>query len=668
LPVGGRRAPREIAARHHAARRGRQVHRAEGLLQEPRRGPGPRRHRAPGESGHRLDGRRAHRARRRRRALRRHRRDPGAGRLRRPRHRGQDPVGALRARAARAVLRHLPRHAVRGDRIRAQRVRPGGRQLVRVHSRRPAPRDRSAARAADARRQGWHHAPRPLSDPGERGQPRVAPLRRGDHPRAPPPPLRGQQRLPQDAREERAVDLGHLGGEAAGRDHRDRGPPVLRGRPVPSRVPVAAVGPAPALRRLRQGRTGLPRPARMMKTREVRIGAITVGGGRPLVLIGGPCAIEDEKHALMTAERLATIAADRRVPYVYKSSYDKANRSSVHGYRGPGLVEGLRILKKVRDSLRVPVLSDIHQVSEVDPAAEVLDVLQIPAFLCRQTDLILAAAATGKPVNVKKGQFVAPRDMKNVVDKILSKGNESILLTERGTSFGYHNLVVDMRGLVDMRELGYPVVFDATHSVQLPGGAGDRSGGERKYVPALARAAVAFGVDALFMEMHEDPDRTLPDGRPLSDGPNMLRIDDLPRLLRELGAIEAAVHPAEGVHGDLGMVARGDVVLALSNSGETDEVLAILPPLKRLGVPIVLLTGNPTSSLARQCEVVLDVSVAEEACPMNLAPTSSTTAALAAGDALALALLDLRGLRPEDYAALHPRGTLGWRALFGVAD
>jgi len=263
------------------------------------------------------------------------------------------------------------------------------------------------------------------------------------------------------------------------------------------------------------------------------------------VLIGGPCAIEDEKHALMTAERLARIAADHRVPYVYKSSYDKANRSSVNGYRGPGLVEGLRILKKVRDTLRVPVLSDIHQISEVDSAADVLDMLQIPAFLCRQTDLLLAAAATGKPVNVKKGQFVAPGDMKNVIDKILSKGNESILLTERGTSFGYHNLVVDMRGLADMRELGYPVVFDATHSVQLPGGAGDRSGGERKYVPALARAAVAFGVDALFMEMHEDPDRTLADGRPLSDGPNMLRIDDLPRLLDELLAIHR-VHTERG--------------------------------------------------------------------------------------------------------------------------
>jgi 2-dehydro-3-deoxyphosphooctonate aldolase (KDO 8-P synthase) len=276
-------------------------------------------------------------------------------------------------------------------------------------------------------------------------------------------------------------------------------------------------------------------------TREVSVGPLRIGGSHPLALIGGPCAIEDEKHALMTAERLTKIAADKRVPFIYKSSYDKANRSSVNGYRGPGLVEGLRILKKVRDTLRVPVLSDIHQVSEVDPAAEVLDVLQIPAFLCRQTDLLLAAAATGKPVNVKKGQFVAPRDMKNVVDKLLSKGNEAILLTERGTSFGYHNLVVDMRGLADMRELGYPVIFDATHSVQLPGGAGDRSGGERQYVPALARAAVAVGVDALFMEMHEDPDRTLRDGRPLSDGPNMLRIDDLPRLLDALLAIHGAV-------------------------------------------------------------------------------------------------------------------------------
>jgi 2-dehydro-3-deoxyphosphooctonate aldolase (KDO 8-P synthase) len=278
-----------------------------------------------------------------------------------------------------------------------------------------------------------------------------------------------------------------------------------------------------------------------MMTRTVRIGPIAVGGGHPLVLIGGPCAIEDEGHALMTAERLARIADDHDVPFVYKSSYDKANRSSVASYRGPGLREGLRILQMVREKVGVPVLSDVHQVSEIEPAAEVLDVLQIPAFLCRQTDLLVAAGRTGKPVNVKKGQFVAPRDMGNVADKVRSTGNDAILLTERGTTFGYHNLVVDMRGLADMRDLGYPVVFDATHSVQLPGGAGDRSGGERRYVPALARAAVAFGVDALFMEMHEDPDRTLADGRPLSDGPNMLRIDDLPRLLDEVRAISAAL-------------------------------------------------------------------------------------------------------------------------------
>ncbi|HWN90123.1 MAG TPA: 3-deoxy-8-phosphooctulonate synthase, partial [Verrucomicrobiae bacterium] len=206
-------------------------------------------------------------------------------------------------------------------------------------------------------------------------------------------------------------------------------------------------------------------------------------------------------------------------------------------YRGPGLKEGLRILARVKETSGLPVLSDVHDVSEVGPAAEVLDVLQVPAFLCRQTDLLLACGGTRKPVNVKKGQFVAPRDMGNVVDKIRSTGNEAILLTERGTCFGYNNLVVDFRGLSIMRSFGYPVIFDATHSVQLPGGAGDRSGGERQYVQALARAAVAVGVDALFMEIHEDPDRTMPDGRPLSDGPNMLRLDDLPRLLDELAAI-----------------------------------------------------------------------------------------------------------------------------------
>jgi 2-dehydro-3-deoxyphosphooctonate aldolase (KDO 8-P synthase) len=276
-------------------------------------------------------------------------------------------------------------------------------------------------------------------------------------------------------------------------------------------------------------------------TRTVHIGPVAVGGGAPMALIGGPCAIESEAHALMVAERLKRITEAARVPFVYKSSYDKANRMSVDSYRGPGLKEGLRILRRVKEETGLPVLSDVHDVSEVEPAAEVLDILQVPAFLCRQTDLLLACGRTGKPVNVKKGQFVAPRDMVTLVGKVRSTGNEGILLTERGTSFGYNNLVVDFRGLPIMQGFGYPVVFDATHSVQLPGGQGNRSGGERQYVAALARAAVAVGIDGLFMEMHEDPDRTMADGRPLSDGPNMLRLDDLPRLLDEIHAIRAGL-------------------------------------------------------------------------------------------------------------------------------
>ncbi len=273
----------------------------------------------------------------------------------------------------------------------------------------------------------------------------------------------------------------------------------------------------------------------MRPTREVVVGPVRIGGGAPLPLIGGPCAIEDERHALMMAERLVRITEEATVPFIYKSSYDKANRSGVRSYRGPGLAEGLRILGKVKANFGCPVLSDVHQVSEVEPAAEVLDVIQVPAFLCRQTDLVVACGRTGRPVNVKKGQFLAPRDMANVVEKLRSAGCQAILLTERGTSFGYNNLVVDFRGLRIMRDLGYPVVFDATHSVQLPGGAGDHSGGERQYVPALARAAVAFGVDALFVEIHQDPDHAP------SDGPNMLRLDDLPPLLDELRTIHSAL-------------------------------------------------------------------------------------------------------------------------------
>lgn len=268
------------------------------------------------------------------------------------------------------------------------------------------------------------------------------------------------------------------------------------------------------------------------------MGEVVIGGGRPLALIAGPCVIEGEEFLLRVAERLREICAIAQVPLIFKSSYDKANRTSLHSFRGPGLEEGLRILEKVKKALGLPLLTDVHETSQVQMAAEVVDVLQIPAFLCRQTDLILAAARTGKVVNVKKGQFLSPWEVKNIIEKVISTGNHHLLLTERGTSFGYNNLVVDMRSLPIMRGFGYPVVFDATHSVQLPGGAGTASGGQRELVPYLARAAVAVGVDALFLEVHPDPDRAP------SDGPNMLRLDDLPWLLQQAKAIEQAVVPS----------------------------------------------------------------------------------------------------------------------------
>jgi 2-dehydro-3-deoxyphosphooctonate aldolase (KDO 8-P synthase) len=272
-----------------------------------------------------------------------------------------------------------------------------------------------------------------------------------------------------------------------------------------------------------------------MTMQPVSIGSITIGAGHPLALIGGPCAIEGESFMLDVATRLRDIAAKVGVPFIFKSSYDKANRTSIRSYRGPGLHAGLEILQKIKDVVGVPVLSDVHAVEEVEAAAEVLDVLQIPAFLCRQTDLVVAAARTGKPVNVKKGQFLAPWDTKNIVDKIRSMGNEQVLLTERGASFGYNNLVADMRSLVIMRAFDVPVVFDATHSVQLPGGAGTASDGQREFVPHLARAAVATGCDALFMEIHPDPERAP------SDGPNMLQLDDLPALLAQVIQIDRIV-------------------------------------------------------------------------------------------------------------------------------
>ena len=272
------------------------------------------------------------------------------------------------------------------------------------------------------------------------------------------------------------------------------------------------------------------------KTRVVQVCSVPIGGGHPIALIAGPCVIESEKNAMETAERIKRITEDAGVPYIFKSSYDKANRSSIDSFRGPGLDKGLAVLKKVKQELSIPVLSDVHAEDEIDPASQVLDVLQIPAFLCRQTDLLARAAGTGKPVNVKKGQFMAPWDMKNVVDKLEKSGNDRILITERGSMFGYNNLVVDMRSLVVMREYGCPIVFDATHSLQLPGGQGDKSGGQREMIPDLTRAAVAIGCDALFMEIHPDPDKAL------SDGPNMLKLGHLPELLTTIKALQSAVN------------------------------------------------------------------------------------------------------------------------------
>ncbi|MBS3809213.1 MAG: 3-deoxy-8-phosphooctulonate synthase [Desulfobacterales bacterium] len=266
----------------------------------------------------------------------------------------------------------------------------------------------------------------------------------------------------------------------------------------------------------------------------VYIKQIPAGGGSPIILVAGPCVIESRETALNTAKTLKEITRRLGIPLVFKASYDKANRTSINSFRGPGLKKGLSILGEIRSELGIPVISDIHLPSEAEAAAEILDVIQIPAFLCRQTDLITAAAKTGKPLNIKKGQFLGPWDMKNVVEKARQSGNTKILLTERGTSFGYNNLVADMRSIAIMQELGCPVIFDATHSVQLPGGAGGSSSGQREFAPILAKAAVAAGADGIFIEVHPDPDQAL------SDGPNSISLGQIENLLICLKAINKA--------------------------------------------------------------------------------------------------------------------------------
>jgi 2-dehydro-3-deoxyphosphooctonate aldolase (KDO 8-P synthase) len=275
-----------------------------------------------------------------------------------------------------------------------------------------------------------------------------------------------------------------------------------------------------------------------MTPKPVRItGSVTVGGGGPLFLIAGPCVAESESLCVEVARAASEIAADLGVPYVFKSSYDKANRSSARSYRGPGLEEGLKILARVKAEAGVPVLTDVHAETEVEPVAGVADVLQIPAFLCRQTDLIRAAAQTGRAINLKKGQFVAPWNFPLSAEKAAAAGNENILLTERGTSFGYNQLVVDMRSIAILKETGRPVVFDGTHSVQEPGGLGDATGGNRAMIPVLCRAAVAAGADGLFLEVHPRPDEAK------CDAPNTLALADLKPLLEQMLAIREALHP-----------------------------------------------------------------------------------------------------------------------------
>ncbi len=271
------------------------------------------------------------------------------------------------------------------------------------------------------------------------------------------------------------------------------------------------------------------------KTREIPLHSLRLGGKNPLFLIAGPCVIESESHARKMAESVAKIAADAGVPYIFKASYDKANRSSSKSFRGPGAKEGLRILAKIKSDLRLPILTDIHEREQAAPAAEVVDILQIPAFLSRQTDLLEAAAKTNRIVNVKKAQFLSPWDMKNVVEKLAATGNDNIMLTERGASFGYQNLVVDVRSFPIMKKFGYPVIFDATHSVQLPGGQGNASGGQPEFIEPLARAAVAAGVDGVFLETHDNP------AEALSDGPNALPLSQLPQLLARLKELSALV-------------------------------------------------------------------------------------------------------------------------------
>ncbi len=346
----------------------------------------------------------------------------------------------------------------------------------------------------------------------------------------------------------------------------------------------------------------------------VKMEHILVGKGHPLILISGPCVIEDYETTFGIASFLKELTRKLGIPFVFKASYDKANRTSIRSFRGPGMTDGLEILNRIKSELGISILSDVHRISEIALAARVLDIIQIPAFLCRQTDFILAVAKTGKPVNIKKGQFLAPWDMANVVEKVSSAGNSRILLTERGSMFGYNNLVADFRGIKIMQDTGWPVIFDATHSVQLPGGASGSSGGQREFAPILARAAVAAGADGIFLEVHTDPDKAL------CDGPNSLRLDSLHELLSQLKAIRNAVKDANFLKPDIseklrriklvlldvdGVLTDGSIIY--SDSGAETKGFNVrdglgLRFLMKAGIKAGIITGRTSDALRHRCK------------------------------------------------------------------
>src|ERR1019366_3028148 len=459
-----------------------------------------------------------------------------------------------------SVSRHLPRHAGGDDRVRAAQGRIERREQHRARSTRRAPGDRPHRRVGRPRRLGAeaHRAVRPRRHdaPGraklrrEAGHAGARDLRQRRH-RAASPPLRGQRELPRPPDRGRPRDLGHHATRQADRDRRvaAKRPSLVRRGAVPPRVQVDPLGRPPALQVLhpRRARTsgGTKREGGRLK-----LCGFEAGLEHPLFLIAGPCVVESEQLQMDVAGKLKEIASVLSLPFIFKSSYDKANRSSGASFRGPGMHKGLEILAKVKREIGVPVLTDVHREDEIEAAAATVDVLQTPAFLCRQTDFIRAVAQSGKPVNIKKGQFLAPHDMTNVIDKAraaaLEKGlsEDRFLACERGASFGYNNLVSDMRSLSIMRETGAPVVFDATHSVQLPGGQGTSSGGQREFVPVLARAAVAVGVAGIFMETHPDP------AKALSDGPNAVPLRYMRALLEQLAEIDRVVKSRPWIEND----------------------------------------------------------------------------------------------------------------------